>query len=282
MKEKQHQAKDPVLEANIEFHTALAKQYEKSQPYFDDINTKRVAAILKTLAEQAGGETLLDIGCGTGFICGLAAPIFKEVIGLDATPAMLAHVEPADNLRLIQGDARHVTYPDASFNVCTAYGVLHHMEDIGAVAREVYRLLKPGGRFYSDEDPNYSYFNYFDQLDPDFLEGQIWVANEYKNLSNKALEMKEQFDVDEGITKLAEFQKMTKGGMHTEAVCRIFMEAGFKHVEVEYRWYLGEASVRKNLGVEQEGVINRYLTSALPVSRRMFKYFKLIAQKESQ
>lgn len=271
---------DPVLEANIKFHTALSHQYDGSQPYFSDPeNKERVSQILDELAAQAGNDGLLDIGCGTGFICTLAQSIFKQVVGLDATPAMLSLVKPCANIHLILGDARHVPYPDASFNVCTANGVLHHMEDLETVASEICRILKPGGMFYSDEDPNHDYFNYFDTLDPGRPELSEFIRNEHFNLTNKAREMKEKFNVDEEITQLAEYQKMVKGGMKPHAMQRLFLEAGFSEVQVEYRWYLGQASMRKQLGKEGEKIINDYLSASLPLSSRLFKYFKLVATK---
>lgn len=280
MKNKLLKSNDPVLEANIQFHTALAKQYDGSQPYFSDpVNTERVSQILGELATQAGNEALLDIGCGTGFICALAQSIFKQVVGLDATPAMLSLVKPCANIHLILGDARHVPYPEASFNVCTANGVLHHMEDLAPVAREICRILKPGGMFYSDEDPNHEYFDFFDTLDSGKPDLSGLMRNEHNNLTNKAREMKEQFNVAEEITQLAEYQKMVKGGMNTQAMRQIFLEAGFSEVQVEYRWYLGQASIRKQLGREGEKIINDYLYASLPLSSRLFKYFKLVATK---
>ena len=280
MQKKLTGSTDPILEANIQFHTALARQYDGSQPYFSDpINTERVSGILAELAAQAGNEALLDIGCGTGFICALAQRIFKQVVGLDATPAMLSLVKPSPNIHLILGDARHVPYPDGSFNACTANGVLHHMEDLQPVAREICRILKPGGMFYSDEDPNHDYFDFFDTLDTGNPELSELMRKEHDNLTNKAREMKEQFNVDEEITQLAEYQKMVKGGMSTLAMRQIFLAAGFSEVQIEYRWYLGQASVRKQMGREGEKTINDYLQAALPLSSRLFKYFKLVATK---
>lgn len=271
-------AKDQVLEANIRFHTALAKHYEQSQPYFDKINTKRVTDILHDLAQQAGDGALLDIGCGTGFICNLGQSIFKKVVGLDATPAMLSLVEPGKNHQLVLADVRHIPSAQSTFNVCTAYGVLHHLEDLRPVIEEIYRILAPGGKFYSDEDPNRDYFQFFAnyQADSDVTE---LISNELHNLTNKPREMKEQFDVEEEITQLAEYQKMSKGGMNIRTIRKLFLESGFADVQIELRWFLGQATIKKQRGLETERSINDYLTAALPLSTGLFKYFKLIATK---
>lgn len=279
MKKKSTTSQDPVLEANIRFHTALAKKYESSQPYFDPANLERVTGTLTKIAESAGSNSLIDIGCGTGFLCEIAKPIFDKVVGLDATPAMLSLANSSQNIHLVLGDARQIPYPDESFNACCAYGVLHHIKDLPSVIKEIFRILKPDGVFYSDEDPNFDYFQFIESLPPNSEVLPGLVQNEHKNVTAKALEMKEQFNVDEETTKLAEYQKMTKGGMRPHETQKLFRQNGFSDVQIEYRWYLGQAKIRSDFGIKNEELIHDYLTSTLPVSSRMFKYFKLLATK---
>jgi ubiquinone/menaquinone biosynthesis C-methylase UbiE len=279
MTRRRHPQKDLVLEANIQFHTALATGYDSSQPYFDPINIQRVTRILERLGQQAGNAALLDIGCGTGFIANIAKHVFEKVVGVDVTPAMLSLVEPAPNVMLVLGDTREMSFLDESFSVCVAYGVLHHSEDLRPVIREVFRILKPGGMFYSDEDPNYDYFQFFEKLDPDATDESDLVLREHKNVTEKAIQMKREFGVDESITRLAEYQKMVLGGMQGHSLKELFAEAGFSNVQLGHRWYLGQAQVRANYGLEAERLIRRYLDSCLPMSSHMFKYFKVEATK---
>lgn len=49
-----------------------------------------------------------------------------------------------------QADATHLSYPDRTFDLVTAHLMLHHLGDSSAIRRgilEVFRVLRPGGRF---------------------------------------------------------------------------------------------------------------------------------------
>ena len=43
-------------------------------------------------------------------------------------------------------DATSICYPDNHFDVVYSFGVLHHIPDVDPVMREIFRVLKPGGR----------------------------------------------------------------------------------------------------------------------------------------
>ncbi|MBI4313053.1 MAG: methyltransferase domain-containing protein [Chloroflexi bacterium] len=102
------------------------------------------------------GETVLDIGCGAGFDALLAARqvgAAGRVIAVDMTPAMLAKARAgAAALGLANVDARHgyaekLPVEDASVDVVISNGVINLCPDKVGVIQEMYRVLKPGGRF---------------------------------------------------------------------------------------------------------------------------------------
>jgi len=104
-----------------------------------------------TLAElnPQAGEHILDAGCGTGRNLGALLAAGALPAGLDFSAGMLAVARRKHpQLDLRQGDLQQ-TFPweadtfDAA--LCTLIG--EHLSDLGAVCREVYRVLKPGGRF---------------------------------------------------------------------------------------------------------------------------------------
>jgi demethylmenaquinone methyltransferase/2-methoxy-6-polyprenyl-1,4-benzoquinol methylase len=103
-------------------------------------------------AELAGGETVLDICCGTGdLVRGFAAykPSPGAVIGVDFAANMLASGQydgPAAPIQLIRADGLHLPIADASVDVTScAFGV-RNFQDLDAGLREMHRVLKPGGR----------------------------------------------------------------------------------------------------------------------------------------
>lgn len=102
------------------------------------------------------GEAVLDVGCGTGTLAILAARQVGQagaVIGVDASPEMVARAERKAARRgvsatFLVGAAQHLPFPDGHFDVVTTTLVLHHLPRSGRqqLAREIGRVLKPGGR----------------------------------------------------------------------------------------------------------------------------------------
>jgi arsenite methyltransferase len=101
------------------------------------------------------GDTVLDIGAGSGTDALLAAAIVGDagqVIGLDLTSAMLAKLNASAaaahvaNVRALESNGEQIPLPDASVDVVTSNGVLNLIPDKRTVFAEIHRVLKPGGR----------------------------------------------------------------------------------------------------------------------------------------
>jgi arsenite methyltransferase len=101
------------------------------------------------------GDTVLDIGSGSGtdvLIASLRTGPSGEVIGLDMTEAMReklganARTMGADNVRVLAGNAEEIPLPDASVDVVTSNGVLNLVPEKERAVREIFRVLRPGGR----------------------------------------------------------------------------------------------------------------------------------------
>ncbi len=101
------------------------------------------------------GDTVLDVGCGSGTDALIAASDTGsggDVIALDMTVAMLEKLErcvagiPAINLRALEGNAEQIPLPDASVDVATSNGVFNLVPDKHAAFAQLHRVLRPGGR----------------------------------------------------------------------------------------------------------------------------------------
>jgi SAM-dependent methyltransferase len=100
-------------------------------------------------------DTVLEIGSGLGI---LAQEVAKrvpegEVIGLERSKEQLA-ASPADTpgLKFVQGDAHHLPFGESRFDLVYCRYLLEHVADPARVVREMFRVLKPGGRAYAQEN----------------------------------------------------------------------------------------------------------------------------------
>jgi trans-aconitate methyltransferase len=104
--------------------------------------------VLEWLA-AAPGERILDLGCGDGQLTARIAASGASVLGVDASPAMVA----AANSRGIsaeQASAELLPYPDAAFDAVFSNAALHWVQDQDAMMTQVRRVLVPGGRFVAE------------------------------------------------------------------------------------------------------------------------------------
>jgi len=90
------------------------------------------------------GARALDVGCGTGANGPVLAARAAFALGIDASPVPLGLGERTHSARL-RGDATALPLPDASFDLVVALDVLEHLDDDAAGAREIARVLRPGG-----------------------------------------------------------------------------------------------------------------------------------------
>lgn len=105
------------------------------------------APVLALLSAKAG-ERVLDLGCGDGVLTERILATGADVIGVDASEAMVAAaVARGIDARVMNGEAMDF---DGRFDAVFSNAALHWMLDPAAVARGVFRALKPGGRFVGE------------------------------------------------------------------------------------------------------------------------------------
>ena len=96
------------------------------------------------------GRDVLEIGVGLGADHQQFAEAGATLHGIDLTPRAVEHTQRrlgAFDLEssLAVGDAEHLAFPDGSFDLVYSWGVIHHSPDTATAAREIHRVLKPGG-----------------------------------------------------------------------------------------------------------------------------------------
>ncbi|TCO54825.1 class I SAM-dependent methyltransferase [Actinocrispum wychmicini] len=103
-------------------------------------------AVLDELGPWAG-QSLLDVGCGTGEFVQLAGDRGAVVSGLDASAALIEIARARNPTgRFLVGDMEHIPFPAAEFSVVTAFNSLHFASSPDRVVAEAMRVTRPGGR----------------------------------------------------------------------------------------------------------------------------------------
>jgi ubiquinone/menaquinone biosynthesis C-methylase UbiE len=135
---------------------------------YDAAEAARVALLYRSpqIAEQRrvvldllslrGGERVLDIGCGPGFLlCDLAAEVAPRgrAVGVDTSRDMLAiaadewcAAAAASMIDLVHGEGGALPFGDEAFDAAVATQVYEWIHDVGSGLAELRRVLRPGGR----------------------------------------------------------------------------------------------------------------------------------------
>jgi trans-aconitate methyltransferase len=106
--------------------------------------------VVALLAPQPG-EEILDLGCGDGALTEQLAATGAIVIGVDASPAMLAAARQR-NLQVEQHDATALPYHQ-QFDAVFSNAALHWITGLSgqqATLAGIHRALRPGGRFVAE------------------------------------------------------------------------------------------------------------------------------------
>ena len=131
--------------ANSDNLLARASIYHYQQPQID-----LVGWALEQVAWR-GDERVLDVGCGPGqYLRRLAERPGLRLIGMDISRGMLADLARAWDVAVplpqrVVADVQALPLPDASLDVALTMHMLYHVPDIERAARELRRVLRPGG-----------------------------------------------------------------------------------------------------------------------------------------
>jgi ubiquinone/menaquinone biosynthesis C-methylase UbiE len=112
--------------------------------------------LLEALAPRAG-DTVLEVGPGTGYYTLDVARAVGRLHIFDLQPEMLEHTlrraleAGVDNVEPRQGDARSLPYREDAFDAAYLVTVLGEIPDQEAALRELRRVVRPGGRLVVGE-----------------------------------------------------------------------------------------------------------------------------------
>jgi SAM-dependent methyltransferase len=132
------------------FDAFEAAGWERAASAYDRVLgqlTRQSVDPLLDAAEVAGGERVLDLATGPGYVAGRAADRGADAIGLDVTEAMLALASanhPAITFR--RGDMHELPFEDGTFDAVVGNFAILHVGRPDQVVAEAARVLTAAGR----------------------------------------------------------------------------------------------------------------------------------------
>ena len=138
-----------TMTKNWDRHVSDAEEIARL-PGFQDLRERILAA-----ADPGAGDTVADIGAGTGLLTLAIADRVRSVWAIDISPAMLEYLEAkaesaeVGNVRCVTASAVSLPLVDGSIDLVVSNYCFHHLNDEGKARAisEVARVLRPGGRF---------------------------------------------------------------------------------------------------------------------------------------
>lgn len=150
----------------------VKNQFGRSADFYVSSKIHRNGGDLNTLVEMTCAkdtENALDVATGGGHTANALAPLVRKVKAMDITPKMLENAKKFitgnkhANVEFVEGDAEKMPFEDGAFDIVTCRIAPHHFPNIEVFVSEVYRVLKPGGRFMLDDNvaPEADAFDHF-------------------------------------------------------------------------------------------------------------------------
>jgi len=111
-------------------------------------STRQFIAPLLDTAEVGDKMSILDVGCGPGYVSAAAAERGATATGLDFSAAMIAIARKKfPRISFHEGDAQNIPFDDKTFDRVVANFALLHLAEPECALAEALRVLKHGGKF---------------------------------------------------------------------------------------------------------------------------------------
>jgi ubiquinone/menaquinone biosynthesis C-methylase UbiE len=132
--------------ARVNYSGRMAAVYDAGRR----LSAEAVATWMETAARHVGSPRgpILDLGSGTGrFSAALAGRFGVPVVAAEPAEGMREQAThaPDTGVSLVAATAEALPFRGASFAVVWASQVIHHVDDLPSSARELRRVLRPGG-----------------------------------------------------------------------------------------------------------------------------------------
>ena len=189
----------------------------------------------QTLLENVGKNMsgiVLDAGCGVGKLVSRIES-YSKYVGIDSNLSMIEvaknKLKCKENISFELGDVCKINYSEAYFDSAASVNVLYSLNEPLKFIEEIYRVLKPNGRFIL-ASPNRS-------LDMSFLEKKLmeeFSSNLDENLRN---EFQSYLEINRQLAKGLSKSKYSPKLFDEDEIVKILLENGFKIEKKEKAYF---------------------------------------------
>jgi SAM-dependent methyltransferase len=117
--------------------------YRQNASFVPELGAPMIARL-----DPKPGQRILDLGCGDGILTAQIAAAGATVVGVDASPAMVASARALGLVARVM-DATSLEF-EGEFDAVFSNAALHWIHDADAVLTGIHRALTPGGRFVAE------------------------------------------------------------------------------------------------------------------------------------
>ncbi len=171
------------LSKNLYENKLFIEKYYNAQKV-DKFHKFEEKPAIHRLLKDLRGKAVLCVGCGNGDECAyIKRRGAKRVIGIDISKSMIELAkEKHKNIEFHVMSANKLYFKDKEFDIVYSDLVLHYIKNIEEPVKEVFRVLKPGGKFiFSVMHPLYTAFERKEKRNKkEVLFGYIKIKNRYK------------------------------------------------------------------------------------------------------
>ena len=130
---------------NVSFNQWDVELYESKHSFVSNL-----AIDLLELLNPQIGEKILDLGCGTGHLTYKITTRGAKVIGIDNAPSMIEEAHRCyPDIKFLVGDGVKIELKE-TFDAVFSNAALHWIKEPKKVIHNIWRVLKPGGRFVTE------------------------------------------------------------------------------------------------------------------------------------
>lgn len=133
-----------IVEAERDHASVVREEFERAAAGFARRTVGRFDHLdVPTFSRVREGDSVIEVGAGTGNFLSLFAPVAGRLVATDLTPGMLRVGREMHGLtQIVCGDGARLPFADDSFDLVTSAHAMHHIPDPVPVLREMARIAR--------------------------------------------------------------------------------------------------------------------------------------------